>query len=227
MWERGCIMLSWDNSLSLGEQLANSLRMKIVSGELEGQKLSENIIANEYGASRAPVREAVRTLESEGLVHLTKQGIMIKGLAETDLQDFYDVRFMLETFALTHIPPELVPELADQLDVAADQMELAIVHHDSEEFAAKDARFHNLIFESIQHKFVKLFWNNIKDLSKSIIFIGTKKRFEQEKYDRDQQAALNHRLIAKALRTGDANQLRDALILHFSYYNGWIVKDKF
>lgn len=220
-------MLSWDNKLSLGEQLANSLRMKIVSGELTECKLSENLIANEYGASRAPVREAVRILENEGLVHLNKQGIIITGLVETDLHDFYDVRFMLETFALTHIPPESVPALADQLDAAADLMELAIVHRDFEEFAAKDIHFHNLIFESIQHKFVKLFWNNIKDLSKAIIFIGTKNRFDQEKYHHDQQAALNHRIIAKAVRAGDANQLRDALILHFSYYNGWIVKDKF
>ena len=221
-------MLSWDNTPSLGVQLADSLRMKIVSGELtSNQKISENSIANEYGSSRAPVREALRILENEGLVHLNKQGVIIKGLAQSDLQDFYDVRFMLETFALTHIKPEVIPKLADQLETFSDRMELAIVHHDSEEFAAQDMNFHNLVFENIQHRFVKLFWQNIQSLSQTILYVGTKYRFEQAEYQHNHQAALNHSRIIQALRLGDSDQLRQALLLHFSYYNGWITKEKF
>lgn len=221
-------MLSWDNNLSLGVQLANSLRIKIVAGELtNSQKLSENLIANDYGSSRAPVREALRILENEGIVHLTKQGIIVQGLTENDLQEFYDVRFMLETFAFTHIPQELVPSLADQLDTFSDRMELAIVHRDFEEFAAQDMHFHNLVFENLQHRFIKLFWDNIKNLSQAILFVGTKRRFEQQEYQQDMQSAQNHGNITKALRANDADQLRQALLLHFTYYNGWMIKDKF
>lgn len=221
-------MLSWDNNLSLGVQLANSLRLKIVADELtSSEKLSENLIANEYGSSRAPVREALRILENEGLVHLNKQGVIVKGLTDNDLQEFYDVRYMLETFAFTHISPEIVPDLADQLDVVSDRMELAVVHRDFQEFAVQDMHFHDLVFENLEHRFIKLFWDNIKNLSQAILYIGTKRRFEQEEYQEDLQSARNHGNITNALREGDSNKLRQALLSHFSYYNGWMVKDKF
>lgn len=220
-------MLSWDNNLSLGVQLANSLRMKIVADELTGsQKLSENLIAKEYGSSRAPVREALRILENEGLVSLTKQGVVVKGLTEEDLRAFYDVRFMLETFAFTHIQPETIPDLADQLDVFTDRMELAVMHRDYKEFSIQDMYFHDLVFQKIQHRYVKLFWNNIKYLSQAINYVGTKKRIEQDEC-LDLESARNHGNIAKALREGDHDRLRKALVQHFSHYNGWIVQDKF
>lgn len=226
--ERMLLVLSWDNSLSLGVQLADRLRMKIIAGELaDNQKISENQIANEYGSSRAPVREALRILENEGLVHLGKQGGVVKGLTEADLFEFYDVRYMLETFALTHLPQEEIPKLADQLEALSDRMELAITHRDFAEFAAQDMNFHNLVFASIQHRFVQLFWNNIRNLSQTVLYLGTKRRFEEQKYEKDLAGATNHRDIAKALRAGDPDQLRRALIMHFSYYNGWIMKEKF
>ena len=221
-------MLSWDNRFSLGEQVADSLRMKIVSGELaDTQKLSENQIASEYGSSRAPVREALRILENEGLVHISKQGVVVKGLSEADLNEYYDVRFLLETFALTHLQAEMIPKLVDQLDAYSDRMELAIIHRDFAEFAAQDMNFHDLIFASIQHRFIQLFWNNIRNLSQAILYVGTKRRFEEQKYEQDQAGAVNHRNIAKALRSGDPDQLRQAAVNHFSYYNGWIVKENF
>ena len=220
-------MLSWDNNLSLGIQLANSLRMKIVSGKLtSNQKLSENLIAGEYGSSRAPVREALRILENEGLVFLTKQGVVVKGLTEEDLRAFYDVRFMLETFAFTHIQPEIVRDLADQLDVFTDRMELAVMHRDYQEFSIQDMYFHDLVFQKIQHRYVKLFWNNIKYLSQAINYVGTRKRIEQDEC-LDLESARDHGNIAKALREGDHDKLRKALVQHFAHYNGWIVQDKF
>lgn len=221
-------MLSRDHFISLGEQLADSLRMKIVSGEITGNdKLSENVIAGQYGSSRAPVRDALRILESEGLVHLNKQGIEVKGLTERDLHELYDVRFMLESFTFTHLPPAVVPKLADQLEAISDRLELAIVHRDYAEFAEQDLLFHDIVFGHIQHRFVRLFWQNIRDLCRAVLFVGTKRRFEQQEYEQDKRGALNHRNIANALRTGNSEQLQLSLRQHFSYYNGWITKDDF
>lgn len=63
-------------NIGLGEQLTDILRMRIVGGQLQnGLKLTETAIASEFGLSRAPVREAFRNLEYEGLLDITKQGL--------------------------------------------------------------------------------------------------------------------------------------------------------
>lgn len=56
------------SGVSLGEKIAFNLRLRIVNGTIrKGSKLSKNQIATEFGTSRSPVREALKTLENEGL----------------------------------------------------------------------------------------------------------------------------------------------------------------
>lgn len=221
------MILSSKPVLALGQQLAETLRLQIVAGELtDGQKLSENMLAAQYGSSRAPVREALKALDYEGLVSLTKQGVIVRGLTAGELDELYDVRYMLEMYCLTHIKKGHLPALADRLTVLVDRMALALTHKDCEEFSSQDINFHNLPFEYLEHRFIPQFWGNIKGLYQTVLYVGTKHRFEQGDYAYKEEVVEKHGKMVAALRTGDRGLIEKALKEHFSRVS-WIDKNEF
>lgn len=86
----------------LFEAVAAQLRERIVSGELRpGEELLEAKLAEEFGVSRGPVREALRELAREGLVvDLPRRRTLVSASTLADLIELYDVREALETFAV-------------------------------------------------------------------------------------------------------------------------------
>lgn len=66
---------AWLQNASLGETIACELRLRIINGTIKtGETISENWVASEFGTSRSPVREALKTLSSEGLIRLERMG---------------------------------------------------------------------------------------------------------------------------------------------------------
>lgn len=221
------MMIDTRSNVGLGEQLADILRLKIVSGQLaEGQKLTETAIASEYGLSRAPVREALRNLEYESLIELTRQGAIVRALTEKDVNEFYDVRYMLESFALTHISPAARDDMIRFLSATVDRLDLALSHKDADEFAAQDIAFHSKTFEVIDHKFIKLFWANIDKLYRAILIVGTRRQFDNGEFEYKRQVVSKHRKIVDALKTGETSEVIAALRDHL-VYNSWTDKDEF
>jgi GntR family transcriptional regulator of gluconate operon len=87
----------------LFETVAQQLRDAIVGGELRpGDKLVETDLAEQFGVSRGPIREALRELSREGLaVDLPRRGTVVSTSTLGDLIEIYDTREALETFAAT------------------------------------------------------------------------------------------------------------------------------
>lgn len=83
----------------LRDQIREHVRTRITRGEFApGSKLVERELAAELGVSRIPVREALRMLETEGLVQVVpRRGVIVKELTRTDLEELFDVREALES----------------------------------------------------------------------------------------------------------------------------------
>lgn len=206
----------------LADQLTHDLRLKILSGAFDKDiRLSENRIAADFGLSRAPVREALRRLQYEGLVDIERQGVVVKGVQKEDLIQIYDVRLMLELFSLTHLEPERQNQLADRLDIVVDRMELALSHRDFEEFSRQDMEFHDLSFAIGNHRFVNVFWNNLRDFYQALLYVGTRQRFEAGDFEYKKEVLKKHRAISPALRTHNREQIRQAVFGHFNYVS-WL-----
>jgi DNA-binding GntR family transcriptional regulator len=79
----------------------NHIRSKMSVGNLRsGNRLSENELAEELGISRTPVREAIRQLESEGLVQqVPRFGTFVKRLSVDDFKRLWELRELIETYA--------------------------------------------------------------------------------------------------------------------------------
>ncbi|MGC4941333.1 GntR family transcriptional regulator [Kribbella sp. DT2] len=120
--------------IALREQVLSELRRRIVDGDYaQGERLTENRLADDFGVSRNPVREALRVVESEGFVEiLPRRGAVVATLDDTAIRDLFAVRKQLETLAAG-----LAAERATEEDVTRLRALLAEASAatDSEDFA--------------------------------------------------------------------------------------------
>ena len=92
-------------NLSMQEQTLDTLREAILTGELKpGQSLIEMDLSRQLGVSRAPIREALRILNSEGLIEtIPYHGTTVRRLSKADIEEIYSMRSLLETFAVEQV----------------------------------------------------------------------------------------------------------------------------
>ncbi len=90
----------------LGEQVYNALRAQLRDGAIRaGAALQEVSLAEQLGVSRTPVREAMARLASEGLLAADQRSFTVPALTRADVDDIYEVRFLVEPAALRRIAP--------------------------------------------------------------------------------------------------------------------------
>lgn len=205
----------WLQGNTLGELITSELRLKIVSGQIPKDIiLSENQIAKEFKTSRSPVREAFKTLSTEGLVSLARMGAVVLGLTQQDIDELYDVRFMLENFASQRILPDFNEEKAVKFNRILDMMELAANHNDHMEFSYHDLLFHETIIIEADHKRIFHFWNNVRHIVLCFLIVATEKRFSENK--KQIKAVLEgHRLLVETFLTKDSTRLQNLIEDHF------------
>lgn len=109
----------------LADSAYDQLRQQILSGQLpHGERLAEEDIAEELGISRTPVREALRRLAAEGLVDVApNRGASVARWETTDLQEIFDLRAMLESYATQRATSRSTPELFETLESICAEME--------------------------------------------------------------------------------------------------------
>lgn len=119
----------------------DGLRASILAGAFEaGHQLRQDEVAEQFGTSRIPVREALRQLESEGLVifHPNK-GAVVRGLSLDDVLEMLDIRVALETRALKLAIPNMAVE---DLDTAQEILDRYDETSDPESWGEMNWRFH-------------------------------------------------------------------------------------
>lgn len=94
--------------LSLTDSVYQTLREHICSGRLpSGRPLQEAALAAQLGVSRTPVREALGRLSNEGLLETRGRSFVIPSLTETDINDIYELRMLLEPAALRQVAVQI------------------------------------------------------------------------------------------------------------------------
>jgi len=130
---------------TLAEQIAAHLRDDVLAGRLPaGARLSQERLAEQFGVSRVPIRDALRQLQSEGLVVANpRQGMAVAELSAADLEELYDMRLALEPVVARLATPRLraadVEAMRRHLDVMNSSGEL------STEWFAAHVQFHKAL----------------------------------------------------------------------------------
>ena len=131
----------------LAEDAADTIRAEILSGRLkQGERLVEATLAEQLKVSRGPVREALKILGVEGLVHdEPRRGAFVVSLDSADVREIYDLRAALEGRAARLVTLAAKPEDLRVIRRVFDDMRPHAATGDVAAFARADLKFHETV----------------------------------------------------------------------------------
>lgn len=195
---------------ALYEEVAERLRQRIFQRELPpGGWIDELKIAEEFGISRTPLREALKVLATEGLVTMkVRRGAYVTETSDKDLRDVYHLLALLESDAAA-----VVAQDADAADLASlqalhDELEHSTGNH--EQFFAINEHFHMRILEVADNR-----WRMqmVDDLRKVMKLNRHNSLF---RHGRIEDSLQEHRAIMAALAGHDPRAASQAMHTHFA-----------
>ncbi|MFI6485495.1 GntR family transcriptional regulator [Nonomuraea sp. NPDC050663] len=183
---------------AVSQRVASHLRAAILAGEIApGERIRQESVAKRLGASRLPVREALRVLEAEGLIeHQAHRGARVPLLDAHEVQVIYEMRERLEPLALAQSIPRLTGDNLRRLNLIQTHIE-AIT--DINEFLVLDREFHLLTYtgcriEQLSSMVVRL-WNTTQYYRREFMRLsGSRRRWVVN---------AEHRLLLDAIERGD------------------------
>lgn len=159
--------------LGLGDQVADELRRQIITQELAaGALLVEEKIAADFGVSRGPIRDAIRTLTQEGLVESTGRSASVIGLSAVDIDELFSLRSSLELLALKAALRDHATELDEQLVTALDRMRAAVVANDPAAFTRADLDFHGSFYTASHHRRLSDVWSQYQPTIQNLLLVA-------------------------------------------------------
>lgn len=203
------VQIAYDRSTS--RQVFDYLRDEIVAMELQpGQKIPETSLAEQFGVSRTPVREAIAKLVNWGFVEVRPQrGTFVSKLSMTKILEARFIREALEVAIVVYVTEHHNKKLLTECEAIIKQQELAAQHQDALAFQYLDDAFHQKLadfthFERaaavIQSE--KAHMDRVRNLSL------------QELGGQYERVLKQHHAILAAIRSGSSEQARQAMSTH-------------
>jgi DNA-binding GntR family transcriptional regulator len=135
------------NTKSIRQKIYGHLREQLLNGEiLPHQHLVETKIAQDIGTSRTPIREALHSLELEGLIEsIPRVGYVVKPINEDEVEEICEIRAAIEgvgaRWAMEKAPQKLIEDLRKNILISEEK----VVQGDPKAFVELDAQFHEII----------------------------------------------------------------------------------
>jgi len=196
--------------------VADRLRADILEGRLKpGEWLRQERLAQAYGVSQMPVREALKQLAAEGLVeHAPYRGVRIVEFSPEDVEDLYTCRAFIEGMAARSAAQNITDDELAELARLHGEMLLCKTPEDLAQYRELNRRFHALIFSASRRSYIvrtlaqlwsafpTMLWNSIPRIAVSSV------------PGRDEPDAAEHEEIVAALAARDADRAERAVRKH-------------
>ncbi|MDO5672411.1 MAG: GntR family transcriptional regulator [Actinomycetaceae bacterium] len=195
-----------DTLPTLVDAVQDYIRDRIVSGEYPpGYRLVERELAEATGASRVPVREAIRGLASEKFVTLVpRKGAVVTPLVPEDLDEIFEVREALEVQECVLAAKKAGPDDVARMRVVLDEAARALKAGETEAVNQANAKFHELLVEMSHNTVLSEVLRPLKNRLEWI--------FRQNHNQRT--ICEEHEEIAQAIAEGDIEAARDLARIH-------------
>lgn len=195
---------------ALYEEVAELLRQRIFSRELEpGSWIDELKLAEEYGISRTPLREALKVLATEGLVTMkVRRGAYVTEVSERDLADVYHLLALLESDAAGVVAARATEAQLKELQGLHRELEKAVAQR--ERFFEINEAFHMRLLEIADNR-----WRDqmVADLRK---VMKLNRHNSLLKSGRIEESLAEHRAIMDALLARDGGLAAQKMQAHFA-----------
>lgn len=184
---------------NLASEIANKIRESITKGDFPpGMHLVEIPLAQKLGISRGPLREALRILETEGMVEsFPGRGSFVAQITERNIREVYSLRYILETEAVKLATINGTQEDIKKLDEILKAMFAAAKQEDIKEVSLLDFQFHTQIWTMADHTLLKDILEGINTQIKRYVAVQT------TLYEDLTEGISDHKNILEALRNHD------------------------
>lgn len=191
---------------AIRERVLATLRQDIIAGRLlPGDRLVERELADRFGVSRVPVREAIRALVAEGFVHFeTPRRTVVRRLSPADVKELFELREALEVYAAglaaSRATPEDLADLRELLRAAASATEAG----DAEKITDVNTRFHDRI--------LAMAGNSL--LTSVMEPVDGRLRWLTRQNEEWPQLLTEHQDLYEAIASGDPDRARSHTLTH-------------
>ncbi|WED23421.1 GntR family transcriptional regulator [Vibrio sp. JC009] len=194
----------------LKDVIYRRIREMIIVGTLPmGMKLSETVLANKLNATKAPIRDALKRLQSEGLVQIKpKSGTFVFSFNTQEFNELLEFRYFIESeglkLAWKNNPKQLIQELCFILD----KMEVCLNNSSSLEYLNLDNQFHQTLISLCDNRYFQESYALISSR------MSTARNHLGGNEDHLQRSFEQHRAIVCALQDNQINDAQYQLICH-------------
>ena len=194
----------------LGREVYEALRESIINGELRPrERLIEENLAAETGASRTPVREAIKKLESEGLVtKLPKGGFIVRPLTVSDIEEVFGILSVLESYAAYLATIRLKEKTLSKLGKAIKRFDEARRKKDPDKLVMANIAYHDVIYKASGSKMLQDQIHLLRD------YFHRYRRVLMELPDMATISNKEHRAVLEAMRDHDAETVEQLVRKH-------------
>ncbi len=171
---------------------------QIRNGALKpGDRLVETELAGKLGISRTPIREAIRQMESDGLVtHLPRTGATVRRLDYAEITELYEMRAVLEGTAARFAARAASDIELSELEAINGEMQNATT---ANQLYEANRQFHAVLLNAARNRFLI---RSVEAVQKTLLILGPS---TMEEGDRASQAITEHQRLLSCLRARDGN----------------------
>lgn len=195
---------------SIRKKVYKYLRDRILKeGFAAGERLVETSIAKEIGTSRTPVREALHTLEREGLIESRPRiGYVTKRVSVEEVKEICEIRYVIETlaakWAINKARNKLIHDLANNIR----ESEKRLRQGKAIDFVDFDGQFHEIIAKCAGSE-------RLMELAQTLRIHMLRYRVQTiYKADNVREAIQGHKEVLAAIKSGDTEQIDHAIKSH-------------
>lgn len=216
-------MAAPDLQKTIVDELTIGIRQEILSGRIRpGQRIRLRTLEDQFGVSHIPIREALRSLEAEGLVdNIPQRGAIATALSVEELTEVYDLRRLLEPAVAERSIPKLTKDQLRLSGEALDQLRAIPGEWASPEFPEAHRRFHWLLLEPGATSLIQRVLTQQWQTSERYV------RFSMIAGGGGPIAERQHVMLQRLAKAGDVTRFRTELIAHLhnteSHVRGVIV----
>lgn len=191
------------------KQVYDLLKNDILSGKLSpGDKVNENMIAQEFGVSRSPVREAIRMLEQDELVVMGSVGAIVNPMGTKMLKELYECRIVMEPYAVRSALPYYTAKDIHSLKNIVKDSEMFFSKGQVDEVIRLNTEFHNCLVSVCKNERLKKTIQKYQELS----FLTRQQEFYL--YHKDQTFIQEHNSIIEAIRGKNPDEVEECVRTH-------------